>query len=144
NWVRSLSPDVAAVVAALPRRPGSTASLAEIGRLSGPEMRALGRAVARGRDAGVLQVQGDRIGLDPDGPREAVAALVALTPLGRLLADRPELAAAAPFGSLHGVPTGELADDLLAALAVELPAGDLNEASVTDALSLFGDDPVGL
>lgn len=137
-------PDVAAVVAALPRRPGSTAALTGLAASSGLDMRTLGKAVARGRDAGVLRVDGDHVGLEADGPREAVAALVALTPLGALLADRPELTAEAAHGFLHGVPTGERAHELLATIAVELPEGEIGEREVTAFLALYGDDPVGL
>lgn len=137
-------PDVAAVVAALPRRPGSTASLTELGESSGLDMRTLGKAVARGRDAGVLAVTGDRIGLDPAGPRDAVAALVLLTPLGAALADQPVLSADVPYGFVHGVPSGQRANELLAILAAQLPMAELTEPEVTATLSTLGDDPAGL
>lgn len=137
-------PDVAAVVAALPRRPGSTATLTELGEGSGLEMRTLGKAVARARDAGIVRLEGDRVGAEQTGPRDAVAHLVALTPLGALLADRPELAAEAPYGFVHGVPTGDHAEDLLALLAAQLPTAELSEAEVSAQLSMFGDDPAGL
>lgn len=137
-------PDVAAVVAALPRRPGSTATLTDLGEGSGLEMRALGKAIARARDAGIVRVEGDRISADQRGPSDAVAHLVALTPLGALLVDRPELAAGTPYGFIHGVPSGDHAQDLLALLAAQLPTTELSEAEVTAQLSMFGDDPAGL
>lgn len=137
-------PDVAAVLAALPRRPGTTASLTEIGEASGLEMRTLGKAVARGRDVGVLHVDGDRVRLDTDGPRAVVEALVALTPLGAALADHPELRAAAPFGLIHGMPTGEHADRVLAVVVGLLPDGELTEPDITARLARLGDDPAGL
>ena len=137
-------PDVAAVIAALPRRPGTTAQLTHLAAASGLEMRVLGKAVARARDAGVLRVDGDLVALDPAGPREAVAALVSMTPLGAALADRPESAVEADYGYLHGVPSGDAAYDMLATIAAELPAGEVDEHEVTTALSAFGDDPAGL
>jgi DNA-binding transcriptional ArsR family regulator len=137
-------PDVAALVAALPRRPGSTASLTDLGEASGLEMRTLGKAVARARDAGIIRVEGDRIGTDQTGPRDAVGRLVALTPLGALLDDRPDLAAHAPYGYVQGVPGGDHAEELLALLAAQLPEGELSEPEVSARLSVFGDDPAGL
>lgn len=137
-------PDVAAVLAALPRRPGTTASLAELSKASGLEMRTLGKAVARGRDAGVLAVDGDRVGLDADGAHAVVDALVASTPLGTALAEHAELRAQAPFGLIHGMPTGERAGELLAVVVGLLPAGEMSEPEVTALLARLGDDPVGL
>lgn len=141
-------PDVAAVVASLPRRPGATASLTEVAEASGLELRTLGRAIARGRDAGVLRADGERVGLHPDGPRTAVAALVALTPLGAALAEHPDdgaAAAEAPYGLVHGVPDGDNAViGLLDVVVGLLPTAELTEAEVTSALARLGDDPVGL
>ncbi len=140
-------PDVAAVVASLPRRPGSTASLADLEAASGLELRTLGKAVTRGRDAGVLTVDGEQIGLDPQGSAAAVEALVALTPLGAALAGRPDreqLAELAPFGVVVGVPTGETADSLLTVVAALLPAVEMSERDVTDHLATFAHDPVGI
>lgn len=137
-------PDVAAVIAALPRRPGSTAVLADLAEASGLDMRTLGKAVARGRDAGVLRAVGDEVGLEASGPREAVAALVALTPLGAAIADRSEVAATAPYGLVHGVPSGDHARELLEIITAQLPDGELSEPEVTTALGRYGDDPVGL
>lgn len=144
-------PDVAAVVASLPRRPGATASLTELAEASGLELRTLGRAVARGRDAGVLRADGERIGLHPDGPRSAVAALVGLTPLGAALTEhaehhehpeRAEIGADAPYGLVHGVPDNDAR--VLDVVAGLLPTAAVTEAEVTAALSRLGDDPVGL
>lgn len=141
-------PDVAAVVASLPRRPGATASLTELAEASGLELRTLGRAVARGRDAGVLRADGERIGLHPDGPRSAVAALVGLTPLGAALTEhaehpeRAEIGADAPYGLVHGVPDNDAR--VLDVVAGLLPTAEVTEAEVTAALSRLGDDPVGL
>ncbi len=132
------------MVAALPRRPGSTATLTALAEASGLEMRALGRAIARGRDAGVLALVGDEIGLDQTGPSDAVEALVAMTPLGAVIADRPELSAEAHHGYLHGVPSGEHAEELFAIVAAQLPTTEMSEREVTTALSVLGDDPVGL
>lgn len=137
-------PDLASVLAALPRRPGATASLAEVAHATGADPRAVGRAVARGRDAGVLRVDGDRLGLALDGVAAVVRDLVALTPLGGALAARPDLAGEVPDGLLHGVPTGERARELLAVVAALLPEGDLTEAQVSAELSRLGDDPAGL
>lgn len=137
-------PDVAAVLAALPRRPGATATLTEVAETSGMDMRALGRAVARGRDAGVVTVDGDRLGLAVDGAAAVVRLLVTLTPLGAALAEHPDLADEVPDGLVHGVPTGEHARRLLAVVAALLPTGELSEAEVTAELARLGDDPVGL
>jgi len=137
-------PDVAAVVAALPRRPGSTATLTALAETSGLPMRVLGKAIARGRDAGVLAVVGEEIGLDQTGPSDAVEALVAMTPLGAVIEDRPELSPEAGYGFLHGVPSGEHAEELFEIVAAQLPTTEMTEREATAALSALGDDPVGL
>lgn len=137
-------PDVAAVIASLPRRPGSTASLAELASTSGLEMRTLGRAVARGRDAGLLRVDGEEIGLDPDGARAAVAELVALTPLGAALAERPDLRDLAPYGVVPGVPSGPGTEELLRIVADLLPSEEMSEPQVTGELATMASDAVGL
>ena len=137
-------PDVAAVVASLPRCPGSTASLTEVATAAGLDIRAVGKAVARGRDAGVLRLEGDAVGLDPDGADRAVADLVARTPLGAALVERPELRAEAPYGMVHGVPSGEQAHALLQVVVEQLPREEMTEPQVTALLGHLGDDPVGL
>lgn len=137
-------PDLAAVLAALPRTPGSTASVTELAETAGLDLRTVGKAVSRGRDAGVLAVTGDRVGLDPRGASAVVADLVARTPLGVALAQTPELQPLAPYGVLRGVPDGEGSERLLAVVAATLPAGELDEPAVTRALARFSDDPVAL
>lgn len=107
-------------------------------------MRTLGRAVARGRDAGLLRVDGEEIGLDPEGARAAVAELVALTPLGAALADRGDLRDLAPYGIVPGVPSGPGADELLSIIVGVLPEGEMSEPQVTAELATLASDAVGL
>lgn len=137
-------PDVAAVIASLPRRPGSTAALADLASASGLEMRTLGRAVARGRDAGLLRAAGEEIGLDPEGARAAVAELVALTPLGAALAERADLRDLAPYGVVPGVPSGPGTEQLLRIVADLLPSEEMSEPQVTGELATMASDAVGL
>lgn len=139
-------PDVAAVVAALPRRPGATAPMADVAARVGVDLRDVGRAVARGRDAGVLALDGDDVGLDVAGVVATSDALVARTPLGPALAADATLAEHVPYGRVGALlPTDPAAADaVLAAVADLLPDGDLTEHHVTQALATVADDPVGL
>jgi hypothetical protein len=97
-------PDVAAVVAALPRRPGTAAALEELRPLTGLALRSFGDAIGRGLDAGVLTAPWPgRIAVDADAVRATVDALVALSPIGANAAD-PELGPLMPWGRLLSLP----------------------------------------
>lgn len=92
----------------------------------------------------MLEVVGERVGLDPARPRDVVAALVARTPLGAALAEEPALREHIDHGLLNGAPSGEHAPQLLRAAAGTLPEREQTEGEVTAALARVGHDPVAL
>jgi len=139
-------PDVAAVLAALPRRPGTPALLDELRPQTGLALRSFGDAIGRGLDAGVLTAPTpDRIAYDVDAVRATVDALVAQSPIGADVAD-PDLGPFLPWGRLQGIPSDpELAERLgRHVLSLFEPGRDYAEPAVNGVLLKVTDDYAGL
>lgn len=140
-------PDLATLIAAAPRRPGTAIAAAELREASGLELKPFAAAVSRGRNAGVLTAPTPgQLAVDTVAVEAVVTGLAALAPLGGLVVDRPDLRRFARFGRITEIP-----DDLdqraaLYATVVELvPRGrDLTEAEVNQRLLLASDDPATL
>jgi hypothetical protein len=139
-------PDVAAVLAALPRRPGTPAHLDELRPQTGLSLRPFGDAIGRGLDAGVLTAPGPgQIALDADAVRAAIDGLVAQSPLAAALAD-PDLAPFIPWGRLQDYPSElEPLDRLCRHLLPLFEAGrEYSEPGVNGLLLQVTDDYAGL
>jgi hypothetical protein len=139
-------PDVAAVLAVLPRRPGTPVLLDELREQTGLSVRAFGDAIGRGLDAGVLTAPGPgRIAFDADAVHSTVDALVALSPLGADRAD-PHLGPYLPWGRLQGCPSEpELMDRLCRhVLPLFETERDYAEPAVNGVLLRVTDDYAGL
>jgi hypothetical protein len=139
-------PDVAAVLAALPRRPGTPAVMEELRPQTGLALRSFGDAVGRGLDAGVLTAPTpDRIAFDVDAVRATVDALVAQSPVGAEVADH-DLGPFLPWGRLQGIPSDpELAERLGRRVLPLFEAGrDYAEPAVNGVLLTVTDDYPGL
>ena len=139
-------PDVAAVLAALPRRPGTPALLDELRPQTGLALRSFGDAIGRGLDAGVLTAPTpDRIAFDAATVRATVDALVAQSPVGAEAADH-DLRPFLPWGRLQGIPSDpELADRLARRVLPLFESGrDYAEPAVNGVLLMVTDDYAGL
>jgi hypothetical protein len=139
-------PDVAAVLAALPRRPGTPAALDELRPQTGLSLRPFGDAIGRGLDAGVLTAPGPgRIAFDAEAVRAAIDGLVAQSPLAGALAD-PDLGSFIPWGRLQGCPSDpEPLDRLCRHVLPLFEAGrEYSEPSVNGVLLQVTDDYAGL
>ena len=139
-------PDVAAVLAALPRRPGTPAVLDELRPQTGLALRSFGDAIGRGLDAGVLTAPTpDRIAFDAAAVRATVDALVAQSPVGAESGGH-DLGPFLPWGRLQGIPSDpELADRLAWRVLPLFEAGrDYSEPGVNGVLLMVSDDYAGL
>jgi hypothetical protein len=139
-------PDVAAVLAALPRRPGTPAALEEVRPRTGLDLRSFGDAIGRGLDAGVLTAPvPSQIAVSADAVHATVAALVAQSPVGAV-ADDPDLAPLMPWGRLQGFPSDLEPLDRLCRHVVPLfePGRDYAEPAVNGLLLQVTDDYAGL
>lgn len=140
-------PDLAGLVAVMPRRPGTAIDADELRTRSGLELKAFAGAVSRGHNAGVLTAPTPgQLAVDTTALDKVVAGLAELAPLGRLVADRPDLARFARFGRLTEIPADQGQRAELYAVIVELVPTDhdLTEAEVNEALLLASDDPATL
>jgi hypothetical protein len=139
-------PDLAAVVAALPRRPGTTARVDQLRERTGLSVRAFGDAIGRGFEAGVLTAAGkDQIAFDAQSVRGAVDALVALSPLGADRAD-PDFGRLLPWGRLQNLPSDPEPLERLCGRVLPLfePDRDYAEPAVNGVLLQVTDDYAGL
>jgi len=139
-------PDVAAVLAVLPRRPGTPAVLDELRPQTGLALRAFGDAIGRGLDAGVLTAPTpDRIAIDAAAVRATVDGLVAQSPVGAEAADH-DLGPFLPWGRLQGIPSDpELAERLGRRVLPLFEAGRAySEPAVNGVLLQVTDDYAGL
>ena len=139
-------PDVAAVLAALPRRPGTPSPLDELRGLSGLSLRSFGDAIGRGLDAGVLTAPAPgQIAFDADAVHAAVHALVTLSPVGADAADH-DLGPFLPWGRLQRLPSDpEHLDRVCSRVKALFEAGrEYSEPSVNGLLLQVTDDYAGL
>jgi hypothetical protein len=139
-------PDLAAVLAVLPRRPGTSAALDDVREQSGLTVRSFGDAIGRGLDAGVLTAPGPgQIAFAADAVHTTVEALVAQSPVGADAADH-DLGPFLPWGRLQGLPSDpDLLDRLCRHVLPLFEAGrDYAEPSVNGLLLHVTDDYPGL
>lgn len=103
--------------------------------------------MSRGRNAHVLTAPDPgQLAVDSTAIESVVTGLVALAPLGALVAERPELRRYARFGRLSEIPDDPDQRAALYAVVVELvpPGADLTEGEVNQRLLLASDDPATL
>lgn len=140
-------PDLAAVLAAAPRRPGTAVDADELRRASRLDLKPFAAAVSRGRNAGVLGAPAPgRLTVDVDAIDAVVGGLTALTPLGALGTANREVRRVARFGRLTEIPTDPRLRAELYAVVVQLvpTERDLSETEVNEVLLLASDDPATL
>lgn len=140
-------PDLAGLLAVMPRRPGTAIDADELRTRSGLELKPFAAAVSRGRNAGVLAAPAPgRLAVDTEAIEAVVTGLAALAPLGHLVAARPDLARFARFGRLAEIPIDPAPRAELFAVAADLlpPDRDLTESEVNQHLLLASDDPATL
>jgi len=141
-------PDLAALLAGLPRRSGQDATLTDLKTATGLDVKALANAVSRGNNAGVLTSPAPgRIAVDTKSIAGMVAELVGENPVADLAAGHPQLEPWLRWGRIEELPGDR--PDLMARLCGMLASlfeadRDYAEPEVNQILQLAGDDYAAL
>ncbi|MGJ6981358.1 DUF2087 domain-containing protein [Aestuariimicrobium soli] len=139
-------PTGAAVIAALPARPGGTAPADEVRARTGMATATFWTTVGRLVDVGVVARTGDQLALDRDSLATLTSGLVEQGRWRAIGVDHPRLAAFVRFGRVTRMPTDPaLAAELYAALAGLFDPGEtLTEDEVNARIDEVHDDPAAI